>query len=309
MNSNTKRGQSGVDMVMTYGWVFLLGVGAVILLSQMGTFTSQSCDKVKFGFSQIMPVDWAVYIDSNRMVSRIENLAGGTVNVTGMNMTLGDVTCTSTDTIVMDPGQAAIVVLNCPNSPSLEDKFVKGSCYMADVTINYLDASSGATSVSKGTIRGPMEEGNVTTTMSAPLPDLAITDIYVDDGLGNKIHPTTAGQPNPSGVIKYTISNIGDNAAGASHSSITVTGSATSLIATPVPALGQGSSSDEGTGKSFNPCPNPGDWFTVTVCANAQGEVNEINTANNCLSVNWWCQGADMPPIVQLLSPDDGSTP
>ena len=296
-------------MVMTYGWIFVVGVGAVILLSQMGSFTPVPCDKNKFGFSQIMPVDWAVYIDSNRMVSKIENLAGGKVQVTGMNVTLGDVTCTSTDTVVMNAGQSAIVILTCPGTTKLKDNYLKGSCYTANVTISYLDVSSNANSVSKGTIRGPVEEGNATTTTTPPLPDLTITDIYVDDGSGSKIHPTVAGQPNPNGVINYTISNPGDNAAGASHSSITITGSATSMIPTPIAGIGKGSSSDVNTSESFpSPCPNAGGWFTVTVCANAQAEVNEINTENNCRSVNWWCQGVDMPPIVQLLSPDDGST-
>ena len=293
---------------MTYGWIFVVGIGAVIILSQMGTFTPVPCEKNKFGFSQVMPTDWAVYIDSNRIVSRIENLAGDNVRFTGMNVTLGGVECISADTIVMEPGKAVIVILNCSDAPNLKDQYVKGSCYLADVSINYIASASGVNYVSKGTVRGSVEEGSVTTTPIMPLPDLTVTDIYVDVGSGNKAHPTLAGQPNPIGEIKYTIGNPGNGAAGISYSSIARTGSATVIIGTPVAALGSMSSSDAGTGTNFSPCPNAGGWFTVTVCADAKNQITEDNEANNCKSVTWWCQGTDNPPIVQLLSPADGST-
>lgn len=306
MNSNTKKGQSGVDLVMTYGWILVVGVGAVIILSQMGTFNPAPCEKNKFGFSQVMPTDWAVYIDSNRIVSKIENWAGGKVRVTGMNVTLGGVECISKDTINMAPGGSSIIILKCSDSPNLKDVYIKGSCYIAEASVDYVD-SGNVSYASKGTVRGTIEEGSVTTTTVPALPDLTVTDIYVDVG-GSKVHPTVAGQPNPSGEIKYTLSNPGDGAAGTTHSSIAVMGSGTVVIPTVVAAIGSGSSSDAGTGTNFSPCPNAGGWFTVTVCADAQGQITEDDETNNCKSVTWWCQGADNPPIVQLLSPADGST-
>ena len=290
-------------MVMTYGWIFVVGIGAVIIMSQMGTFTPAPCEKTKYGFSQVMPVDWGVYMDSNRIVSKIENWAGDKVQLIGMHVALDDVSCDSTGTVLMGPGQSAIVIMNCSDSPSLSDKFIKGTCYTAEVTITYIDVASSANYVSKGTVRGPVEEGSVTTTTTQPLADLTIDDIYVDDG-GVEVRPTSPPASNPSGPIKYVIRNPGENPARRSHSSVSVNGATANPAVLPI-SNGTGPR-DELSTKDF-PVPCPGEGFTVTICVDSNGEVDELNEDedDNCRSALWKCAVVDYPPVVELISPRD----
>ncbi|MFZ2455253.1 MAG: CARDB domain-containing protein [Candidatus Altiarchaeia archaeon] len=288
-------------MVMTYGWIFVVGIGAVILMSQMGLFMPAPVEKTKYGFSQLMPVDWGVYMDSNQVVSRVENWAGDKVQIIGMHVALDEVSCDSAGTVLMEPGRSAIIIMTCSDSPSLSDKFVRGSGYIAEVTISYIDVASGAAYVSKGTVRGPVEEGSVTTTTIPPQADLTIDDLYVDVG-GVKVRPTTPPASNPSGPIKYVISNPGDNVAGQSHSSISVNGVTTNPT---VVSIGNGTGPRvESSGQNY-PVPCPGEGFTVSVCVDSDGEVSELNEENNCISAEWKCALIDNPPVVELISPCD----
>ena len=285
-------------MVMTYGWIFVVGIGAVILMSQMGSFTPAPCEKTKYGFSQLMPIDWGVYIDTNRIVSKVENWAGDDVRVIGMHVSLDDVSCDSSDIVYMAPGKSAVIIMTCANSPKLSDKYIKGSCYTAAVTINYIDVASGATYESKGTVRGPVEEGNVTTTTLTPEPDLTITRIYED-----------------AGVIKYVIGNpIGDNGAPAlapgSTSNVSVMDSNGVLISSSLKGAGAvavagESSPPEDTGLNMAACPTPGAYFKVGVYADWQNNIAEWDETNNYASQDFYCPGLDQPPVVELISPCD----
>jgi|WetSurMetagenome_2_1015567.scaffolds.fasta_scaffold192690_2 hypothetical protein len=296
MNSNNRRGQSGVDMVMTYGWIFVVGIGAVIIMSQMGTFTPVPVEKTKYGFSQLMPVDWGVYMDSNRIVSKIENWAGDKVQIIGMHVAIDDVSCDSSGIVTMSPGQSAIIIMTCSDSPSLADKFIKGSAYTAEVTISYVDVASGATYVSKGTVRGPVEEGSVTTTTSTPLSDLTI--LSIDAIAGGDIH--------------YVISNPSEDldAPEPSTSGISVQDKSNNIVDTktdPVQVVipKNGGTSEEATGLNTGACLTPGENYLVTVCADSGNVIPEQYEDNNCLSKSFYCPGPDQPPVVELISPRD----
>jgi len=281
-------------MVMTYGWIFIVGIGAVIIISQTGVFNQAPVDKTKYGFSQVVPVDWGVYMDSNRIVSRIENWAGDKVNVTDMIVSLDEVLCESSDSVIIGPGESRTVVMQCSSSPSLSDRYVKGSGYIADVTIKYMDITSGEMYSSKGTVRGPVEEGGVTTTTLIPLPDLAIRDIY----------------EGPGGEIRYIINNPSDYLdAPASSSNVTIWDSTGGLVssslqpAAPVPRFD--GSNDEDSGFNIASCPEPGKYFTVGVYADWPKEITETDETNNYLTRQFYCLEADLPPVVELISPCD----
>ena len=282
-------------MVMTYGWIFVVGIGAVIIMSQMGSFTHAPCEKTKYGFSQLMPIDWGVYIDSNRVVSKVENWAGDAVRVIGMHVSLDDVSCDSSDIVYMEPGLSAVIIMNCSDSPKLSDKNIKGSCYTATVTITYVDVASGATYESKGTVRGPIEEGNVTTTTLTPLSDLTITRIYEDSG----------------GNINYTISNPWHELdAPASTSKVSISDSNGVLISSstlwvPTTIPKDGGSIDEPTGLNMAACPTPGANFIVGVYADWPDDIIEHDETNNYLNQSFYCPGPDQPPVVELISPGD----
>jgi hypothetical protein len=298
MNSNNRRGQSGVDMVMTYGWIFVVGIGAVIIMSQMGTFHPAPVEKTKYGFSQLMPIDWGVYMDSNCIVAKIENWAGDKVNITKMQVTIGDVSCDSSGTLKLLPGDSAVIRLDCSASPSLSDKFIKGSAYTAEVTITYVDVASGVSYVSKGTVRGPVEEGSVTTTTIIPYPDLTITSVY-ESGVGD---------------IRYIINNpSSDMDAPASISSVLVYDKNNNPLpgfstSDPVPAIVMdGGSSDEDTTLRRSTCPTPGENYIVKVCADGPNLIDEgpYGEGNNCGQNMFFCPGPDQPPVVELISPRD----
>jgi len=159
-----KKGQSGVELMMTYGWVVVVGVGAVILLSQMGSFHPVPCEKNRFGFSQVIPTDWGIFRDSNIMIVKLENLAGDPVEVLDATVTLENITCKPDSAVPINPGTDVFLKLKCSSEPSLSEKYNGGDCYRADATFVYQNNVTGYSDESKGNIRGVIEEGNVVTT-------------------------------------------------------------------------------------------------------------------------------------------------
>jgi hypothetical protein len=164
--SGRKKGQSGMELLMTYGWVAVVGVGAIILLSQMGTFRPASCDKTRVGFSQVNPSDWGVYRDSNVAIIKLENVAGDSLEVTGVNLLLDNITCHFAASAVIQPGVDVFVRLVCSDTPRLSERFNRGDCYRGDLVITYVNKVTGSSDESKGKISGPIEEGNIVTTTS-----------------------------------------------------------------------------------------------------------------------------------------------
>lgn len=161
-----RKGQSGIDLLMTYGWIVVVGVGAVIILSQTGVFNPVSCTKNRLAFSQTVPTDWAVYRSSNTLVLNVENLAGDDVEIKKILAALGGLECSLETSAVIEPGGEAVFVLACSTDPSLSDRFNPGSCYNAEISVTYKNTFTGNTYDSKGTISGPVEEGLRTTTSS-----------------------------------------------------------------------------------------------------------------------------------------------
>jgi hypothetical protein len=62
------KGQVAIEYLTNYGWIILVGLTATIALSQMGAFNPASCEKVRNGFSQVVPVDWIASPTSNAMI-------------------------------------------------------------------------------------------------------------------------------------------------------------------------------------------------------------------------------------------------
>ncbi|MBN2251154.1 MAG: hypothetical protein JW724_03655, partial [Candidatus Altiarchaeota archaeon] len=162
------RGQSGVDLLMSYGWIVVVGVGAVVILSQMGLFsdTLVPCSKNQMGFAQVVPADWAVYRGSNMLVLTVENDAGDPVEITGVSAVLGDVECSLETSAVMEAGGRGVYVVGCSVDPSVSGFFNLGSCYTADVAVAYRNVVTGNAYESRGRLSGSVEEGLVTTTTS-----------------------------------------------------------------------------------------------------------------------------------------------
>jgi len=151
-------GQSGVDSLLSSGWVVIVGVCAIIVLSQMGAFRSAPCSKNSFGFSQVVPTDWAAYRENNIAVISIENWAGDPVDLSESRVSIGDVTCSNVSPITLNSGDRAILVLECSQNPGLSDKYLSGDCYTGSVSFTYFNARTQNPGYSKGKVSGPVED-------------------------------------------------------------------------------------------------------------------------------------------------------
>jgi hypothetical protein len=160
--SKNSSGQSGVDLMLSYAWIVILGAGAIIILSQSGSFNEVKCEHNTFGFSQIVPADWAVYRDTNTVVLRIQNIAGDPVEIAGITAAIGNTSCIKSNAVPLNTGGEAIVVLDCSGGSAALEEYALGSCYIGDIEFKYVNTRTQSEGTSKGRIRGPVEEGFAT---------------------------------------------------------------------------------------------------------------------------------------------------
>ena len=163
------KGQAGVETVILYGVVILAAVGGIILFSQTGIFNPVATSKNQFAFSQVIPLDWAVYQDNNVIVLRVENGAGYPIEVTHISASVGGIVCEKDVSGVYDTGGKGIYSIECPAGTPLSGRFRVGEGYTADVTFTYKkkDPANPADETvyeSKGRVTGPVEAGMAVTT-------------------------------------------------------------------------------------------------------------------------------------------------
>jgi hypothetical protein len=150
--------------LVTYGVVVVVVAGAVVLLSNTGVFRQTSCEKYKVGFSEVVPRDWAVYQDSGRVALQVENWADNDLEITGVNLAIGGVSCTGYASFVLPAGSKALTVLLCPSGFS--GRYLVGECYSSEVTIDYVNKVLDQPYKSSGRLMGAFEAGSVATTTS-----------------------------------------------------------------------------------------------------------------------------------------------
>jgi hypothetical protein len=135
---------------MTYGWALLLIVLVVGALFALGIFDVGSFLGSKAsGFSQLSLVGWRI-ADSGAFTIMLENHAGTGVNVTGINATLGTDTISYSTSFTMATGaKSSTVAVGTFSSPGST-----GDSYTIDLTITYVDTSTGFQYVDSGTVTG-----------------------------------------------------------------------------------------------------------------------------------------------------------
>ena len=164
-----------------------------------------------------------------------------------------------------------------------EDK--KYSCKLpnetsGNVTIRVMDTDRGKRHKDLDTIS--IDHMFIRSVLGPKMPDLVITEKYetLADG---------------TFTVTYTVTNTGDDDAGASTTSITTT--AGDSVTDSVPAL-PASQSYTNTVTGFNcPC---GTIVTVTVCADDGNAIVESNEDNNCLSNDLTCPGGELLPDLNI---------
>ena len=159
-----RRGQAGAEALVTYGVVVVVVAGAVVLLSNTGIFKQTTCEKYKVGFSEVVPKDWAIYRDSDRVALQLENWADHDLDITNINLSIGTISCTSYASFVLPAGSSGLTVLLC--QPKLSDRYVVGECYSSEVTIDYVNTVLDQPYKSSGRLTGSYEAGSVATTTS-----------------------------------------------------------------------------------------------------------------------------------------------
>jgi hypothetical protein len=160
-------GQAGVESLVTYGVVVMISAAAVIYLSQTGVFRQVECEKYRVGFSEVVPADWGVYREGNNILIHLNNWASYPVEITGVNVSLRDVTCAASTSVLMDAGGKTLVALDCSSGPGISDRFLPGECFTADVSVYYINRVLDNPHQSKGKLLGSIEEGEMVVTSTS----------------------------------------------------------------------------------------------------------------------------------------------
>ena len=167
-NIRHRKAQAAIELISSYGWVILMGIGAIIVLSQMGIFNPTLCPKSSYGFSQIVPKDWVAWIETDAVLIYVANWAGDEMQVTTGTVDLGEgVNCTLLYPVTFLPGDEALLIFDCAGTLLNSKKYSEGSCFTAQVSFNYTNTNTGGSEQSKGKIRGTMGRSNTITTTSS----------------------------------------------------------------------------------------------------------------------------------------------
>jgi len=145
-----KKGQAGLDFLMTYGWALLLIVLVVGALFALGIFDIGSFLGSKAsGFAQVGVVGWQV-TSAGVLTAKFENHAGVDINVTSINATKGTQTVSYTTAFDVNNGaQSSTITVGTFSSPGSQ-----GSSYTVELVLSYTDRDTGFSYVDSGTLTG-----------------------------------------------------------------------------------------------------------------------------------------------------------
>ncbi|MFZ2456311.1 MAG: hypothetical protein WAX07_07530 [Candidatus Altiarchaeia archaeon] len=158
----SEKGQSALDLLLSYGWIVVVAAVAIILVSQTGIYQPLKCEKTQYGFSQVQILDYNLFANNDKMAFLLQNWAGETVRINAVDLKLGDnVECRGTEQSVIEPGGKLLMIIDCAGP---FDEYPPGVCFTADIKIDYSNLQSGYSDESIGKIRGAIERTQVTTT-------------------------------------------------------------------------------------------------------------------------------------------------
>jgi len=139
---------------MTYGWAILIILIVAGVLAYYGIFAPAGfLGPTARGFGQVQVLTPWSLATTGTLTINIENRVGGTINVTELNMTLGDNPTVYTDTLTTPvqivSGQQGIVqgTFSLPSAN-------RGDSWTVTLTIYYEYPPGGATFSSTGTLSG-----------------------------------------------------------------------------------------------------------------------------------------------------------
>jgi hypothetical protein len=144
-----RKGQAGLDFLMTYGWALLLivlVVGALFALGifDIGSFTGSRAS----GFSQVGVTGWSLAPNGTLSI-KFRNQVGSPINVTAVNSTYASTTVNyGTQVNIANGQQSGSVNVGAFGTQS------PGSSYSVSVKITYMDLNTGFNYTDAGTLTG-----------------------------------------------------------------------------------------------------------------------------------------------------------
>ena len=148
-----RKGQTALEYLMTYGWAILIVIVVVAALYSLGL--TKPCRWVGTqitgfsggGFQVTGPKATPTQLEFD-----LKRIGVETVNVTTIELTSGSITGTWNYNQNMVQGNSTTVTISFSGGSLTPD-----DCYVADITINYIDTSTGRTYTATGKISGVVE--------------------------------------------------------------------------------------------------------------------------------------------------------
>ena len=136
--SKTRRSQSALEYMMTYGWAILIIVIVAVVLYSMGIFTPSSFLSFSgiTGLSGFQPAS-AACASNGQMIVKLSNSLGYQVSISSINVTSSSgVSVTQPESATLNPGQTQEFLLFgiCPKT--------SGSSFSDTITVAYTEPSN-----------------------------------------------------------------------------------------------------------------------------------------------------------------------
>jgi len=148
-----KKGQAGLDFLMTYGWALLIIVLIIAALFALGVFDIGSfVGSRASGFTEVGIVAWTLASDGT-FTAMFENHAGKSITINAINATYkGETVGYSTPVDLGNGKRSGTLTIGTFTSPD-----AAGSSYTITVDIAYTDPATGFVYSDAGTLTGTVQ--------------------------------------------------------------------------------------------------------------------------------------------------------
>lgn len=146
----TKKGQSALDFLMTYGWAIALIVIIAAVLFALGIFdVNNFVGNKAVGFSQVSVKGWGLN-STGAFNIKLSNQFGAPINITNISVKIGATTAPVNGLPVTVTTGADTGILN--TSATAFGTQTSGSSYTAQVVISYKDLNADFPYTTSGTL-------------------------------------------------------------------------------------------------------------------------------------------------------------
>lgn len=151
--TKSKKGQAGLDFLMTYGWALLIIVLIIAALFALGVFDIGSfIGSRASGFTEVSVVAWSL-ADDGTFTALFENHAGKSITINSVNATYKTESIGYSTPVTLGNGKrSGTITLGTFSSPDST-----GSSYTVSIDIAYTDSETGFAYSDSGTVTGTIQ--------------------------------------------------------------------------------------------------------------------------------------------------------